>query len=104
MSEITFINRDGSRLTVDATNGDTVMEVAINNDIDIEASCEGVLACATCHLILDQKTYDKLGNIEENEEDMLDLASGLTKTSRLSCQIKVSDDIEFGEFSLPDDV
>ncbi len=104
MTEITFINRDGSRLNVDATNGDTVMEVAINNDIDIEAACEGALACATCHLVLDQKTYDKLGKLEENEEDMLDLASGLTKTSRLSCQIKVSDAIEFAEFSLADDL
>ena len=104
MAEITFINRDGSRAVVDATNGDTVMEAASNNNIDIEAACEGSLACATCHLVLDQVTYDKLGPVSEDEEDMLDLAYGLTKTSRLSCQIKVSDLIEFAEFTVPEDI
>lgn len=104
MAELTFINRDGSRKTVDATNGDTVMEAALNNEIDIEAACEGSLACATCHLVLDQATYDKLGPVGEDEEDMLDLAFGLTKTSRLSCQIHVSDEIDFAEFTVPEDI
>ena len=104
MAEITFINRDGSKQVVDATNGDTVMEAALDAGIDIEAACEGSLACATCHLVLDQATYDKLGPVGEDEEDMLDLAFGLTKTSRLSCQIRVSDDVEFAEFTVPEDM
>lgn len=104
MPKITFIQRDGSEVVVDAQNGLSVMETAVDNDIDIEAACEGSLACATCHLVVeDQNWYDKLDPPSEDEEDMLDLAFGLTKTSRLSCQIRVSDALDGIRFRVPEE-
>ncbi|MEM6903615.1 MAG: ferredoxin family 2Fe-2S iron-sulfur cluster binding protein [Pseudomonadota bacterium] len=87
MPIVTFINPDGSRHDIDAAEGLSVLEVAHLNNIDIEGACGGSLACATCHVIVDQAWFDKLEAIEEDEEDMLDLAFGLTPTSRLGCQI-----------------
>ncbi len=105
MARITFINRDGSETVVDAKDGLSVMENAVDHGIDIEAACEGSLACATCHLVVeDQDWYDKLDPPSEDEEDMLDLAFGLTKTSRLSCQIRVSDKIDGIRFRVPEDI
>ncbi|MEQ9487722.1 MAG: ferredoxin family 2Fe-2S iron-sulfur cluster binding protein [Alphaproteobacteria bacterium] len=103
MPKITFVDRDGTEKTVDAKTGFSLMEIAVENDVDIEAACEGSLACATCHLVLDPDWYEKLGPPSEDEEDMLDLAFGLTKTSRLSCQIRVTDDLDGLRASLPDD-
>ncbi|NMM44567.1 2Fe-2S iron-sulfur cluster binding domain-containing protein [Rhodospirillaceae bacterium KN72] len=104
MPKITFINRDGSETVVDAKPGLSVMETAVDNGIDIEAACEGSLACATCHLVVvDQEWYDKLGAPSDDEEDMLDLAFGLTKTSRLSCQIRVTEELDGVRFRVPDD-
>ena len=104
MPKITFINRDGSETVVDAKPGLSVMENAVDNGIDIEAACEGSLACATCHLVVvDQEWYDKLGAPSDDEEDMLDLAFGLTKTSRLSCQIRVTEELDGVRFRVPDD-
>ena len=103
MPRITFVDRDGNENVVDAKTGLSLMEVAIDNDVDIEAACEGSLACATCHLVLDADWYEKLGAPDEDEEDMLDLAFGLTKTSRLSCQIRVTDELDGLRVSLPED-
>ena len=103
MAKITFIKRDGTKVEVDAQNGLSVMEVAVANDIQIEAVCEGSLACATCHLICHVDWYDKLDPPSEEEEDMLDFAFNLTKTSRLSCQIRVSDCIDGIEFTVPNE-
>lgn len=104
MPKITFIHRDGSETVVEAENGLSVMETAVANDVDIEAACEGSLACATCHLVVeDQDWYDKLDPPSEDEEDMLDLAFGLTRTSRLSCQIRVTDAIDGIRFRVPED-
>ena len=83
MPKITFIERDGSRREVDAALGVSVLEVARRHDIDIEGACEGSLACSTCHIIVDPEWYDLLNEATEDEEDMLDLAFNLTKTSRL---------------------
>lgn len=103
MPKITFVDRDGNENIVDAKPGPSLMEIAIDNDVDIEAACEGSLACATCHLVLDPDWYEKLGEPGEDEEDMLDLAFGLTKTSRLSCQIRVTDELDGLRVSLPED-
>lgn len=104
MPKITFIHRDGSETMVDAKPGLSVMETAVDNDVEIEAACEGSLACATCHLVVvDQDWYDKLDPPSEDEEDMLDLAFGLTRTSRLSCQIRVSDALDGIRFRVPDE-
>lgn len=104
MPKITFVHRDGSETVVDAKNGLSVMETAVDNDVEIEAACEGSLACATCHLVVeDPAWFDKLDPPSEDEEDMLDLAFGLTKTSRLSCQIRVTDDLDGIRFRVPDE-
>ena len=75
--------------------------MAHNNGIDLEGACESSLACSTCHVILDDAIYDDLEEPCEEEEDLLDLAYGLTHTSRLGCQIKVTRDMEGMEVKLP---
>ena len=85
MPKMTFIERDGTRREVDAPLGMSVLEIARRHDIDIEGACEGSLACSTCHVIVDPSWFAKLAKPTEDEEDMLDLAFGLTQTSRLGC-------------------
>ena len=101
MPKMTFIERDGSRREVDAPLGLSVLEIAHRNDIDIEGACEGSLACSTCHVIVDQKWYDMLTTATEDEEDMLDLAFGLAATSRLGCQIIMTEELDGLTVSLP---
>ena len=96
-----FIEPDGTRREVDAPNGLSVMEIAHMHDIDLEGACEGSLACSTCHVIVDTSWFGKLKPIEEDEEDMLDLAFGLAKTSRLGCQIIMSDELNGLTVQLP---
>ena len=93
MPKITFIDTEGNRRDVDAPVGLSVLEIAHKNDIDLEGACEGSLACSTCHVIVEQEWYDLLSDASEDEEDMLDLAFGLTKTSRLGCQIIMSEEL-----------
>lgn len=94
MPKLTFIERNGEKREVDAPVGLSVMEVAHKYDVDIEGACEGSLACSTCHVIVDPEWFDKLKNPSEDEEDMLDLAFGLEKTSRLGCQIVMSEALD----------
>lgn len=101
MVKVTFIDHLGEEKEVDAQNGISLLEVAHLNNIDLEGACEGSLACSTCHVILDQDTYDKLPEASEEEEDILDLAFGLTRTSRLGCQIIVSDELEGIKIKIP---
>ncbi|MEM7198054.1 MAG: 2Fe-2S iron-sulfur cluster-binding protein [Pseudomonadota bacterium] len=103
MPKLTFVDRNGKERQVDAPLGLSVMEVAVKNGVDIEAACEGSLACATCHLVASPETYEKLPPPSEDEEDMLDFAFGLTRTSRLSCQIRVSEALDGAVFTLPDE-
>ena len=90
---VTFIEKDGTNTVVKATVGQSMLEVAHKNDIELEGACEGSLACSTCHLILEKDVYDALPAPEEEEEDMLDLAMDLTDTSRLGCQITVTKEL-----------
>ena len=101
MPKMTFLDRDGTRREVDAPNGLSVLEIAHKHDIDIEGACEGSLACSTCHVIVDAAWYAKLAKATEDEEDMLDLAFGLTETSRLGCQIVMSDALDGLVVKLP---
>ena len=101
MPKITFIERDGTRREVDAPLGLSVLEIAHRNKIDIEGACEGSLACSTCHVIVDPDWYDLLKDATEDEEDMLDLAFGLTATSRLGCQIIVTEELDGLTVRLP---
>lgn len=101
MPKMTFINVDGSRLEVDAPVGDSVMHIAQENGVDIEGSCEGCMACSTCHVIVANDWFHKLEPACEEEEDLLDLAFGLTNHSRLGCQICMSDELDGLVVSLP---
>ena len=102
MPRVTFINTDGTRRDIDAPAGLSLLEIAHRNGIDLEGACEGSLACSTCHLIVDPGWFDKLEEIQEDEEDMLDLAFGLTRTSRLGCQIILSETLDGLVVSLPE--
>ncbi|XP_047373326.1 adrenodoxin, mitochondrial [Sciurus carolinensis] len=84
-----FINRDGVTLTTKGKVGDSLLDVVIENNLDIDGfgACEGTLACSTCHLIFEDHIYEKLDTVTDEENDMLDLAYGLTDRSRLGCQI-----------------
>ncbi|HJN60507.1 MAG TPA: ferredoxin family 2Fe-2S iron-sulfur cluster binding protein [Alphaproteobacteria bacterium] len=101
MPQMTFIAADGSRRVVDAPLGDSVLDIAHENKIAIEGACEGSMACSTCHVIIDKKWYRRLEEVSEDEEDMLDLAFGLTRTSRLGCQIVITEELDGLEVSLP---
>jgi 2Fe-2S ferredoxin len=101
MPKMFFIERDGTRREVDAPIGLSVLEIAHRNDIDLEGACEGSLACSTCHVIVDQEWYELLKDATEDEEDMLDLAFGLTRTSRLGCQIVITEELDGLTVALP---
>ena len=101
MPKIIFTFSDGSEKEVDAPVGLSVLEIAHQNDVDLEGACEGSLACSTCHVIIDPEYYDMLKEATEDEEDMLDLAFGLTHTSRLGCQIIMSEELNGLKVRLP---
>ncbi|MFC5068256.1 2Fe-2S iron-sulfur cluster-binding protein [Flaviflagellibacter deserti] len=95
MPSITFTDSSGESRTVDAENGSTVMETALRNAIpEIEAECGGACSCATCHVYVDDAWSATVGGPSPMEEDMLDFAFEVRPTSRLSCQIKVSDTLD----------
>ena len=94
MPKITYFNNQGNSKTIDVENGLTVMEGAIQNDISgIDADCGGSMACATCHVYVEEKWLDKIPKAEEAEVDMIDMAFEPKKNSRLSCQLIVSDEL-----------
>jgi len=101
MLKMTFIERDGTRREVEAPLGLSVLEIAHKHGVDIEGACEGSLACSTCHVIVDPEWYELLKEATEDEEDMLDLAFGLTQTSRLGCQIIMSEELDGLTVKLP---
>ena len=101
MPKMTFIETDGTRREVDAPLGLSILEVARRHDIDLEGACEGSLACSTCHVVVEKEWFEKLAPASEDEEDMLDLAFGLTHTSRLGCQIRMSNELDGLVVKLP---
>ena len=101
MPKMTFIKPDGTRQEVDAPLGKTILEIAHQNNIDLEGACEGSLACSTCHIIVSEEDFERLPEPTEDEEDMLDLAYGLTRTSRLGCQIEITEELDDLVVSLP---
>ncbi len=103
MAKITYIEHNGKSHTVDVSNGLTVMEGAVQNDIPgIDADCGGSMACATCHVYVKDDWFNKLSPKNEGEDDMLDQAFEPTSSSRLSCQIQISDDLEGLKVHLPE--
>ena len=96
-----FVNKDSSKTLVQAEIGKNLLEIAHQNEIELEGACEASLACSTCHVILPESIFKKLPEPEPEEEDLLDLAYGLTDTSRLGCQVKVTEQFEGIEIKLP---
>lgn len=101
MPNIIFKQNDQEILVNEKSNKLTILEIAQNNGIDIEGACEGSLACSTCHIIVDKEWYNKLEEPSWDEEDMLDLTTGLTVTSRLGCQIVLSEALDGLIVSIP---
>ena len=103
MPKITYIESNGTEHAVDAETGSTVMESAIKNGVPgIEAECGGACACATCHVYVDEAFKDIVGPPEPMEEDMLDFAFEVRPTSRLSCQIRVRDELDGLTVTVPE--
>jgi len=103
MPRIVFVERGGNRRTVEARNGMSLLDVALASGIDIEGACEGCLSCTTCHVIVEEEFFELLPAASEEEEDMLDLAAGLKPTSRLCCQICVSEELDGLVVHLPEE-
>ena len=103
MAKINYITHDNQTHTIDVQNGLTVMEGAVQNDIPgIDADCGGGMACATCHVYVNEEWLDKLPTKEDGEEDMLDMAYEPNKFSRLSCQVIVSDELDGLTVNIPE--
>lgn len=100
MPRMTFITAAGERLEIEAECGRSVMEIARQHDL-VEGACEGSLACATCHVIVTDEHIDRLVSATAEEEDMLDLAVGVRPTSRLGCQIVLTEDLDGLTVRLP---
>jgi 2Fe-2S ferredoxin len=101
MPKMTFIEKNGAPLEVEAPLGLSVMEISHKHGVDIEGACGGCLACATCHVIVHPDWFDKLPEKKEEEEDMLDLAFDLKKTSRLGCQLLMTEELDGLTVALP---
>jgi 2Fe-2S ferredoxin len=101
MPKMVFVEQGGTRREVDAPLGLSVLEIAHKHGVDIEGACEGSLACSTCHVVVDTAWYGKLAGATEDEEDMLDLAFDLQETSRLGCQIIMTEALDGLVVKLP---
>ena len=103
MPKITYIEHGGKEHKIEVSNGLTVMEGAVQNNITgIDADCGGSMACATCHVYVKEEWFDKLPKKEDGEEDMIDMAYEPKKLSRLSCQLTVSDELDGLVVQLPE--
>ena len=103
MPKITYKDKNGNSKTIEVENGLSVMEGAIQNDIPgIDADCGGAMACATCHVYVEENWFNKLTKTEDAEVDMIDMAYEPKKNSRLSCQIIVSDELDGLEITTPE--
>jgi len=101
MPNIIFILKDGTEKIIETDEGITILEAAEQNNIDLHGACHGSLACATCHVIIDEKFYSKLPAASQAEEEMLDFAFGATPTSRLACQLTMTKELDGIRVKLP---
>jgi ferredoxin len=101
MVKVTFITQGGERVTTEGKPGDRLLELGQAAGMALEGTCEGQMACSTCHVIVARKWFERLPRASEDEEDMLDLAAGVRPTSRLSCQIVLGDEIDGIEVAIP---
>ncbi|AOA60912.1 Ferredoxin of the mitochondrial matrix [Komagataella phaffii CBS 7435] len=98
---ITFITKDGTQKTFEVAEGDSLLDIAQGNHLDMEGACGGSCACSTCHVIIDPEFYDEIPEPDDDENDMLDLAFGLTETSRLGCQVFMKKNLDGIRVALP---
>jgi len=98
---LVFVRRDGSEFPVVAHEGESLLRAGQRYELEIEGACEGSVACSTCHVVLERDVYEALPAAGDDEEDMLDMAFGLTETSRLGCQVKVTRSMEGTKVRLP---
>lgn len=98
---VTFITKEGEQLTYEVAEGDSILDIAQHYNLDMEGACGGSCACSTCHVIVDPDFYDEIPEPDDDENDMLDLAFGLTETSRLGCCIKMTKEIDGIRVALP---
>ncbi|NLR72613.1 2Fe-2S iron-sulfur cluster binding domain-containing protein [Novosphingobium sp. ERN07] len=103
MVSITFVTAKGEKVATKAKPGQRLLEVGQNAGMPLEGTCEGQMACSTCHVIVAPDWFDKLPPAVDDEEDMLDLAAGVTRTSRLSCQIELTDALDGLVVHVPDE-
>jgi len=99
--KVCFVGPKGERLEAEAQAGSRLLEVAQGAGMPLEGTCEGQMACSTCHVIVGEAWFGKLGAATADEEDMLDLAAGVTRHSRLSCQIELTEDLDGIEVHIP---
>lgn len=100
--KVTFIEKDGNEVTFEVADGDNLLDIAQSNDLEMEGACGGSCACSTCHVIVEaDEMFDKMEEPSDDENDMLDLAFGLTETSRLGCQVVMSKELDGLRIKLP---
>ncbi|WP_394731020.1 2Fe-2S iron-sulfur cluster-binding protein [Altererythrobacter sp. GH1-8] len=98
-----FIDPDGNTISAEAEPGDNLLRVGQAAGLPLEGTCEGQMACSTCHVVVDAEWFDKLAEASEEEEDMLDFAAGVRRTSRLSCQITLGEELDGLSVTVPAD-
>ena len=98
---VTFLTSEGDRVDTQGEPGDSLLRVAQAAGMPLEGTCEGQMACSTCHVVVDKDWFDRLSEASEEEEDMLDLAAGVRRTSRLSCQIVLTEELDGLTVSIP---
>jgi ferredoxin len=101
MPKVIFVSSDGAQTELDVEAGTSILQAAWDNKIDIEGACESCMACSTCHVIVDEADFDRLPDPSDEEEDLLDLAWGVRPTSRLGCQIIMTDALDGIRVALP---
>ncbi|KAF2731865.1 mitochondrial matrix iron-sulfur protein, partial [Polyplosphaeria fusca] len=99
--KVTFIDKEGVEHVFHVADGDNLLDIAQFNDLDMEGACGGSCACSTCHVIVESDHYDAIPEPDDDENDMLDLAFGLTETSRLGCQVKMGPELDGLVVKLP---
>ena len=99
--KVTFLTSEGDRVEAQGEPGDSLLRVAQAAGMPLEGTCEGQMACSTCHVVVDKEWFDRLPQASEEEEDMLDLAAGVRRTSRLSCQIVLAEELDGLTVSVP---
>jgi ferredoxin-2, mitochondrial len=101
--KVSFVTAEGKRVEAEGEPGQRLLELGQAVGMPLEGTCEGQMACSTCHVIVAQGWFDRLPQAVEDEEDMLDLAAGVTRTSRLACQIVLDDTLDGLEVRIPEE-